>query len=305
MATNKITIKPFDKDPSGQYIDKLSNHLFDYIMPSLSPTAWMVLCFIIRKTTGWKKDSDGLSIGEIKKGTGIKSDNTIIKAISELEEKKYILSDHQKDTRKKNTYGLNTTLKIEVETTSKNAVVNDKTTSKNAVETTSKNEVEEGLTTSKNEDSKEQSLNTNKKGQTPAQKDYLATIVNGIGNVTEATASNPDDQWFEYRDKALKAFPGDWGRTTEEREIKKNLITGFVANNPKFNPEHWSFVIQDSIAHGVSSNNIARFIEVYPFKNYDEYLASRYRAENGRDSPPKPQLKLVPVAQKRDEEDDN
>lgn len=116
--------------------------------------------------------------------------------------------------------------------------------------------------------------------------DYLGDVVNGQGQVSEGSAPNPDDQWFEHRDKALKAFPGDWGRTAEEKEIKRNLILGFVANSPGFDPDHWSFVIQDSIAHGVSSNNIARFIEVYPFKNYEAYLASKFpRGENGRDSP--------------------
>lgn len=142
-------------------------------------------------------------------------------------------------------------------------------------------------------------------GETP-QKDYLETIVEGIGNVSEVTASNPEDQWLEYRDKALKAFPGDWGRTVGEKEIKRNLILGFVANNPNFNPDHWAFVIQDSIAHGVSSNNIARFIEVYPFKNYEDYLASKYpKAENGRDSPEPPKPKYVTIPVTNQESSDN
>lgn len=130
-------------------------------------------------------------------------------------------------------------------------------------------------------------------------EDYLDSVINGQGKVSEATDSNPDDQWLEYRDKAIKAFPGDWGRTIEEKEIKRNLILGLVANTPDFDPDHWTSVIQDSIGHGVSSNNIARFIEVYPFENYEAWLASKFpRSENGRDSPPappKPQLKIVPV----------
>lgn len=119
-----------------------------------------------------------------------------------------------------------------------------------------------------------------------AAPDYLAAVFNGQGQSSEVTASNPDDQWFSYRDKALKAFPGEWGKTPKEREIKKNLILGFVADTPDFRPDHWSFIIQDCIAHGVSSNNITRFIEVYSYPTYESYLAGKYPAStNGRDSP--------------------
>ncbi len=126
----------------------------------------------------------------------------------------------------------------------------------------------------------------NNKKESRSREDYLGDVLNGQGQVSEQSASNPDDQWLESRDKALKAFPGNWGRTVDEQEIKRNLILGFVANTTDFNSDHWAYVIQDSIAHGVSSNNIARFIEVYPFKDYEAYLASKFpREANGRDSP--------------------
>jgi hypothetical protein len=298
MATNKITVKPFEKDPSGQYIEKLSNHLFDYIMPSLSPTAWMVLCFIIRKTVGWKKDSDGLSIGEIKKGTGIKADNTIIKAVGELEEKNYILSDHQKDTRKKNIYSLNTTLKIEVVTTSKNRVVNDKTTVKNEVVTTVKNEVEEPLTTSKNEDSKEQYLNNKGKEHAQENGDYLRTVFEQQGKVTEHTTNNPEDQYFEYRDEFLNTYrdmTGEYPEPLVKDEIGKLITIGIT-------PATWAESWRQCKLNWSGKNKLplARVIEVCKFGgDYEKWRKSKYpESSNGRDSPepPKPQLRIVPVS---------
>lgn len=168
---------------------------------------------------------------------------------------------------------------------------------------TSKSDFQE---TSKTLTGKTQEKQQEGESPAPIREDYLGDVLNGQGKTSEKTDSCPEDQWFEYRDKALKAFPGDWGRTSEEKEIKKNLILGFVANNPTFNPNHWAFVIQDSIAHGVSSNNIARFIEVYPFKNYEAYLNSKFpRETNGRDSPPvasKTKIVFTPVSQDNAEE---
>lgn len=155
---------PFAPNQDAEYIEKVSNHLFDFIMPTLSPTGWMVLCLIFRKTTGWHKEADDLSIAQIKKGTGIKTDATVIKAINELEKKSYIVTIRRGDTRQPNTYALNSNLEIDV-TTTKNEVVNQENghvttlknevaTTKNGVDTT-KNVVVNGLTTSKNEDTKE------------------------------------------------------------------------------------------------------------------------------------------------------
>lgn len=287
-----ITICPFEQNPDREYIEKLSNHLFDYVMPTLSPTAWMVLCFIVRKTTGWRKESDRLSMGDIKKGTGIKSDNTVIKAVSELEERQFILSEHRKDTRQKNTYTLNTTIKIEVVTTSKNKV-DDKTTSKNEVPTTSKNEVVDPKTTSKNADSKEH-LKDNKKQQDAS--DYLGDVFNGQGQPLAPTGPNPQDQWLTYRDKALEAFPGDWGKTAKEREIKRGEILELVTDEGEaFDLGRWQEAISESIAHGVNSNNIARFKEVYRAGGYKKWSATEYpKPANGRDSPMGAQGKVTP-----------
>ena len=114
-----------------------------------------------------------------------------------------------------------------------------------------------------------------KREKTPAP-DYLTDVVTHQGKTSEATGPNPDDQWLGLRDKALAAFPGSWGRTPKEREIKRGKIAVFVAETPDFDIEHWIFITSDCIAHGVGANNIARMIEVYPYPDYNAFLDVRY-----------------------------
>lgn len=121
----------------------------------------------------------------------------------------------------------------------------------------------------------------NKEGQLPL-KDFLSDTLHLQGKVSESTGNNPNDQWFIYRDKALTAFKGNLGNTPDERQLRKDLIYGFVAKTPDFNPEHWEFIIDDCIAHGVGASNISRFIEAYPFKDYDTYLSHKYQKDNGQ-----------------------
>lgn len=108
-----ITIRPFDEQ--GRYTE-FHNYVLDCLMPQLSPNAWKCLCFIIRKTKGWHKDSDDLSFSQIKKGTGIKSDPTVSKALKELEQASCILVKRKPDDQwASNTYRLNTALEITVD----------------------------------------------------------------------------------------------------------------------------------------------------------------------------------------------
>jgi phage replication O-like protein O len=76
-----MQVKPFDRQGNYTQID---NAVIDVIMPTLSPTEWMVLSLIIRKTVGWHKDIDGIAYSQFIKGTGIKSNTTIQRALSKL-----------------------------------------------------------------------------------------------------------------------------------------------------------------------------------------------------------------------------
>ena len=98
------TIRPFARQGHFTVID---NFILDHIMPNVAPNAWKVLCFIIRKTVGWQKEEDKLSLGQIMDGTGIKNRNTVSNAISQLEQDNYILVHRPDDQKTPNTYSLN------------------------------------------------------------------------------------------------------------------------------------------------------------------------------------------------------
>ena len=81
------------------------DELFDEQLPDLSGAELKVLLYIIRRTFGFKKDSDTISLNQICKGivtrdgrvldrgTGLNKD-TVTKAIKSLEEGGYILREH-------------------------------------------------------------------------------------------------------------------------------------------------------------------------------------------------------------------
>ena len=80
--------KPFERQGNFTQVD---NDLLDHIMPTLTPSEWMVLSFIIRKTKGWHKDHDGISYSQFIKGTGINSNTTIKKCLDSLSSKNMVL----------------------------------------------------------------------------------------------------------------------------------------------------------------------------------------------------------------------
>lgn len=98
------TIRPFHSQNNQTSIN---NYVFDYIMPNLSPNEWKVLCFIIRKTEGWNKPEDDLSISQIMDGTGIGNRTTASKAIKALEDASYVKVRRPGDGISSNTYSLN------------------------------------------------------------------------------------------------------------------------------------------------------------------------------------------------------
>ena len=65
---------------------QIANSVVDEYLSKMSGNAWKCYVLIVRKTRGWQKTHDSLSISQIQKATGIKSEKTVEKAINELGE---------------------------------------------------------------------------------------------------------------------------------------------------------------------------------------------------------------------------
>src|SRR5579862_1397518 len=76
---------------------------FDEIMPLLSASEWKVLCYIMRRTFGFKKEADSISLSQIcsgitkhngqilDRGTGL-SKQTVIASLKVLQEKGIVIA---------------------------------------------------------------------------------------------------------------------------------------------------------------------------------------------------------------------
>lgn len=112
-------LKPF----AGQgHYTEIHDAVFDVVMPMCPPNAWKILCFVLRKTKGWRKESDTLSYTQIRKGCGISSDATVRKALEWLthEDHRLLNAETGKDKagRQQTTlYALNRNYTIEKPTT--------------------------------------------------------------------------------------------------------------------------------------------------------------------------------------------
>jgi len=136
MTTKTIT--PFAA-PGYTMFD---NDLLKYVMPQVSGSAWKIICFTIRQTWGWRDDTsptkrkqwDQISYSQYREHTGIKSDSTIKRALTECLKEGYLLRRPTSKDGQDYEYRLNTSLKIEV---------GEDTTSTETVEDTSTETVEE------------------------------------------------------------------------------------------------------------------------------------------------------------------
>lgn len=83
-----MTLKPFSNQSGYTIFD---NTILDRIMRTCDPYEWLILCAIIRKTRGWNKTEDRVSISQFMELTGIKTRTTVIRAVNSLIDHGYIL----------------------------------------------------------------------------------------------------------------------------------------------------------------------------------------------------------------------
>jgi len=78
------------KTVEGPNFTQIPNVFFDYWMAILSPGEFKILMCIARKTFGWHKDNDSISLSQIVKMTGL-SRRGVVKVIAKLEKIKLII----------------------------------------------------------------------------------------------------------------------------------------------------------------------------------------------------------------------
>ena len=85
---------------------QLPNAFVDEAMKKLSPTANLLYIVIVRKTRGWQKNKDAISLTQFEAVTGL-SRKTVIKAINELIEFGFVKEYAQKNAKAAKSYALN------------------------------------------------------------------------------------------------------------------------------------------------------------------------------------------------------
>ncbi|HFC8465921.1 TPA: replication protein [Neisseria subflava] len=71
---------------------QVANAVVDDFLCRMSGNAWKCYAVIVRKTTGWQKEIDYISVSQFKNLTGIKTDVTVAAALKELVELNLIAS---------------------------------------------------------------------------------------------------------------------------------------------------------------------------------------------------------------------
>lgn len=88
---------------------QLPNAFVDEAMKKLSPTANILYIVIVRKTRGWQKNVDAISLSQFEEITGL-SRKTVVKAIAELVEFGFVKEYAQKTAKSAKSYELNTSV---------------------------------------------------------------------------------------------------------------------------------------------------------------------------------------------------
>jgi len=108
-------IRPFTKQGNFTVVN---NFIIDHIMPTVSPNAFKVLMFAIRKTVGWHKESDRISYSQFMEGCGIGGRSTVSKAIKELIALNYLhrhkVGCHKRTKKPLYAYSLNAEYEVAV-----------------------------------------------------------------------------------------------------------------------------------------------------------------------------------------------
>jgi len=92
--------------PFQSHFFQFPNILIDELAKHLTPTEFLLLSIIIRKTRGWHREADKISISQFMELSGIKSKATIYKALERLTRRDVGLVNAKRELGKINNYSL-------------------------------------------------------------------------------------------------------------------------------------------------------------------------------------------------------
>jgi hypothetical protein len=106
-------IQPFPGFSSPNFTP-VPDELFDQLLPVLSGSELKVLLYVIRRTFGFKREADSISLSQmltgittrdgrvLDQGCGIRDKKTLLEAINRLEQRRVILTQRQMSAERGN-----------------------------------------------------------------------------------------------------------------------------------------------------------------------------------------------------------
>ena len=189
----------------------------------LSGEEWLVLNFVIRKTYGWQKKEDRISLSQFQEYTGLKRPH-VARAIKKLVSKK-VLSSTNNGTSQSTLYCLNKKYEEWVASTKK--------------DTTSRGSTNKGTNTSTNKDKRVVPIKVHTKDT--ITKETKDSIVNNTAN-----AEVPRNKDIDFILDTYKKYMGFYPTDRKPRQVAQNIkqiTNSFI----KRNAEKKVFVFEEII----------------------------------------------------------
>ena len=239
-----MKIKPFES--IGGYTT-FDNDILDYVMPLCKPHAvWKAVSFVIRKTIGWHKEEDVISLSQFMKGAGIASRTTAISIMKKACELKFL---KRVESGQSYSYSLNRECELTIGTSTKSVPVKKSSTKKQPAASTKK-KPKAGTNSGHTKDIKNKTNTKKKKNSLPKPskftkeiKDSFVTALAGVTGIDEVIPGNyghlvkyAKDLWlggYSPEDIAFTFGPGgnwykkDWRGKKKQKpspaDVTKNI----------------------------------------------------------------------------------
>lgn len=237
---------------------KLPNEFVDDVMPTISAISTVVYVAIARRTIGWQKDSDSISLSQLVRATGL-TRPSVVKAINELTQRNLIAVKRQQSNQvsESNVYTILTGSKNDLPPSQFNLLPNDDVV--NEINYPSKNNLPDVV------------------------NEIDHQVVNEIDTQKKDTKRKKDSS--AKRDSRLDAWQVQMYRELSRLHVPilfRDQVVQIVSD-----PDLWQLVITTWIGRGYRPNAIGPMLEWYqkgiPTNAKRQHLRqSQLRSDDGR-----------------------